>query len=331
MKRATMRDVAEYAGVSKSTVSHVINETRFVEEGTKQRVLQAINVLGYRPSRAARSLTTQSSGIVGVVVSDMNNIFFGEVIRGIEDTLREEDYSFIVSNTNETLERESQALDMLLRQRVDGIIAAATSHNWDILTEVEKLHMPIVLLDRTFENANWPFVGVNNEQGAYLGMQHIIESGHKKIGILAGLQRLTTMRKRLAGAKRALYEANLEVNDNWVISTDLEVDAARAGAFELMTMAERPTALFMNNNLLSLGTLTALQDLGLHCPTDIALVGFDDHPWAAVANPPLTVVRQPTEALGRAAAAVILDMISGDGSRSDSVVLECELIVRDSC
>ena len=204
MKRATITDVAKLAGVSKSTVSHVINSTRFVEEETKQRVLGVIADLGYYPSLVARSLTTDRTGTIGVIVSDATNSFFGDVLRGIEDILQPLNYSLVVCNTDEILERENHYIDLLLRQRVDGIIAAATSQKWEVLNRAPIQHTPVIFLDRAYEGLEGPFVGVDNQGGAYLGVKHLIDCGHREIGILAGFQRLSTMRERLAGYWQAL-------------------------------------------------------------------------------------------------------------------------------
>ncbi len=324
-----MRDVAERAGVSKTTVSHVVNETRFVEEETKQRVLQAIAELGYYPNVAARSLTTKRTGIIGVVISDASNLFFGEVLLGVEDVLQSKNYGLILCNTAEVLEREAHYLDMLLSQRVEGIIAAATSQRWAVLTEVEVQHTPIVFLDRSFEGSEGPFVGVNNKQGAYLGTQHLIESGYRQIGIIAGFQRLSTMRERLAGFRQALQEHDILLPEEWVVTSPLH--AGREAARQILSPPEPPTALFINNNQLTVGVLLAIKELGLRCPGDIALVGFDDHPWAAVSAPPLTVVRQPTRELGQIATEMLFALIDGKPPAETRVILECELIVRQSC
>ena len=183
MKRPTMGDVAARADVSKTTVSHVINNTRHVEEDTKRRVLQAIDELDYRPSAAARSLTTNRTETIGVIVSDSSNYFFAEVLRGIEDVLRLENYALLVCNTAEILEREEHYLDILIRQRVDGIIAAATSRKWGTLSQVEALHIPIVFVDRLFEGLNAPYVGVDNKEGAGLGASYLVGCGYTEIGI----------------------------------------------------------------------------------------------------------------------------------------------------
>ena len=330
MRRITMRDVAEQAGVSKATVSHVINETRFVEEATKARVREAIRSLGYRPNVAARSLTTQRTRIIGLIVSDVTNTFFGEITRGIEDVLISNNYSLMLCNTNEVLEREEYYIDILLRQGVDGIIAAATSQNWDALNEAAKLNIPIVMLDRTFDEAKSPYVGVDNRQSASLGTQHLIERGYHDIGILSGFQRLSTMRDRLAGFEDALTAANLPLREDWNISSPLSIEDGKRAMHRLMSQAERPRAVFICNNLLSLGALMGMQEMGLACPRDVAIVSFDDHPWAQVSNPPLTVLRQPTYAIGETAAHKVLKALNDGNAEISSALFNCQLIVRQS-
>lgn len=329
-KRPTISDVARMADVSKSTVSHVLNNTRFVEAETRQRVQDAIDKLGYRPSIAARSLTTKRSGTVGMIISDASNFFFSEMLRGVEDVLRPQHYGLIVCNTDEVLEHEADYLDLLVRQRVDGIIAAATSQRWAVLSEVEALRTPVVFVDRTFDDLDGPYVGVDNEGGAYLGAHHLIERGYREIGVLAGFQRLSTMRERLNGFVRALQEAGLPLRDEWIVPSPLSIEAGKAAMHQILSLTEPPRAVFVNNNLLTLGALLALEEMDLSCPVNVALVGFDDHPWAAISNPPLTVVRQPTREMGRTAANTLLELIDNREPPNRRVLLGCELIARKS-
>ena len=298
MKRPTMNDVAQQAGVSKATVSHVINSTRFVESATQERVLQAIEELDYHPNALARSLITQRTGIIGMVISDASNQFFSEMLRGAEGVLRSLNYGLIVCNTDEALEWEDHYLNLLLGQRVDGIIAAATSQRWSALSQAEQEHTPIVLVDRAYEQLEGPYIGVNNEKGAYMGGSHLIQCGYRRIGIITGLQRLSTMRERRSGFRRALQEHEIPLPDAWEVTCNLSTEGGREATRQLLSLPDRPDALFTNNNLLSLGALLAIKDMGLRCPHDVGLVGFDDHPWAAVSEPPLTVVSQPARQLG---------------------------------
>jgi DNA-binding LacI/PurR family transcriptional regulator len=276
-------------------------------------------------------LTTNRTQTIGVIVSDSSNYFFAEVLRGIEDVLRPENYARLVCNTAEILERESHYLDLLLRQRVDGIIAAATSQRWNVLNEFEMQHMPVVFLDREFEGLCGPFVGVDNTRGAYLGTTYLIECGHRRIGILAGFQRLSTMRKRLAGFRQALQEQDIRLPEEWVITSPLSIEGGREAMRRMLSLPECPTAVFTGNNLLSLGTLLAVNEASLRCPQDVALVGFDDHPWATASRPPLTVIRQPATRLGRTAAEMLLKLMDGEELPEERVILECELVSRESC
>lgn len=331
MNQATIKDVAIRAGVSKTTVSHVLNVTRFVEEETRQKVLQAIQELNYRPNAVARSLTTKRTGTVGIVVSDISNPFFGELLLGVEEVLRPQNYALIICNTNETLEYEAHYLNLLLNQRVDGIIAAATSQPWVELSNAEVQHTPIVFVDRTFKDLQDFYVGVDNKNGAYQGTQHLIRCGYRKIGILAGLDRLSTMRERLDGYCQALRDAGLPVNNEWIIPSQLSVEGGRQAMRKLFCQADSPEAVFINNNLLALGALLEMGELNLRCTEDVGIVSFDDHPWAAVSCPPLTVVRQPTRKLGQVSAEMILARINNQPVPEKRIILDCEIVERQSC
>jgi len=327
--RPTMRDVAKLAGVSVATVSHVVNGTRHVEEDTRARVLAAIRELEYRPSGIARSLATNETKTIGVVVSDIRNYFFGELVSGIEDVVRPQGYRLTLCNTAEILEREALYLDYLLEQRVDGIIAAATSRKWDVLTQIDRTHTKVVYVDRLFEGLSAPYVGVDNVGAAYEGIQYLIGKGHRKIGILAGFQRLSTMRERLLGYKQAMQDAGLDVRDEWIVKGPLGVLEGKKAMFQLLGQPDPPTAVFISNNLLSLGALLAVKEAGTRCPKGVSILGFDDHPWAAVSNPPLTVIRQPSQQVGRIAAELLLELINGE-EVDDVIRLECDLIERES-
>lgn len=330
-RRASIGDVAARAGVSKTTVSHVVNGTRLVSEPTKRRVLEAISELGYHPSAAARSLTTKRSGVIGMMISDARNEFFGELLRGVEEGLGAAGFGLMVCNTDEMLKRERKYLDLLLRQQVDGIVAAAASRDWAVLNRARSYRLPIVFVDRRFADMPGPFVGVDNEGGAYAGTAHLIDAGHRRLGLVAGFSRLSSMRERSAGFRRALQESGLTAHRDWIVSSPLKVESGRDAARRILSTSPRPTALFINNNLLTLGALLALKDLGLRCPDDVALVGFDDHPWATVAAPPITVVDQPVRAVGTTAARLLSGLMRGQEPADAETVLPCTLILRQSC
>ncbi|MBE0687723.1 MAG: LacI family DNA-binding transcriptional regulator [Anaerolineaceae bacterium] len=331
MTQTTIKDVAVRAGVSKTTVSHVINKTRFVEEETRQKVLLAIDELQFRVNTAARSLTTKRTETLGIVISDSSNHFFGELLRSIDEVIRPQNYSLIICNTNEILEHEAHYLNLLLNQRVDGIIAAATSQPWIELAKAKVQHTPIVFVDRAYDNFDGFYVGVDNQAGAYMGTQHLIQCGYRKIGILAGLERLSTMRQRLNGYCQALQESDIEVNHEWIIPSQLSIDGGQQAMRALCSLENKPDALFINNNILALGALLEMTELNLECVNDLGIVAFDDHPWAAVSNPPLTVVRQPTQKIGQYSAEMIMALINNQPVPEKQVILSCELVERQSC
>ncbi|MGC8628168.1 MAG: LacI family DNA-binding transcriptional regulator [Acidimicrobiales bacterium] len=329
--RSTIGQVATAAGVSKTTVSHVLNKTRPVSEGATQRVLDAVEQLNYWPSAAARSLRTKKSGVVGVIISDARNQFFGELLRGIEWGFGRAGYAMLVCNTDEQLQRERLYLELLMRQHVDGIIVGAASRDWPVLNTARSYHLPMVFVDRRFDQIAGPVVGVDNEGGAYLGTRHLIDDGYREIGLIAGFSRLSTIRERTAGFTRALRESGLQAPKSWVAASPLSVEGGRSAARRVLSMKRHPRALFINNNLLTLGTLLALKDLGLRCPRDVAIVAFDDHAWAPVSDPPITVVDQPVHRLGQMAAKALSDLMEGRDVDDNNLTLPCSLILRESC
>lgn len=330
MASVTIIDVAKEANVSIKTVSRVLNDEQYVKDSTREAILVAIESLGYRPNKVARSLSRSRTETIGIVVSNIANNFIGQVIRGIEDITRETNYSFIVCNTDEQLEQENNYLDLLLRHRVDGIIAAAASQKWEALGEAEKQSTPIVFLDRRFEGMEGSYVGVDNVDGAYKGTSHLIECGHKKIGVISGHSRLSSMRGRITGYRRAMSDNSLPINPEWIVESNLQVDEARQAARKILSLPDPPSALFANTNILALGALLALKDLDLRCPSDVAIVGFDDHPWAEVCDPPLTVICQPAREIGQTAAKILLGLVDGETSIITQIRLRSELIIRQS-
>lgn len=351
MARVSSKDVAKRAGVSIATVSHVINDTRFVSDETRAKVLEAIEALNYRPNAIARGLVTNSTHKIGLVISDITNPFFTAVARGVEDEISSHQYNTIFCNTDEIPEREENYLHLLATQQVDGLIIAPTGVRCETLLTLAESGIPIVLLDRKTPELEAPLVGVNNEEGAHQAIQHLINLGHRRIAYLMGIEAVSTQIDRLNGWKRALQEANLPVEDELIVRADPRfygvlpsgsgfsvrsaphrqslpsaIDVLR----DLLKPPQRPSALFVASNQLTLGALYAFRDSGLRCPDDISLVSFDDHDWAPLFNPPLTVVRQPTYRLGQTAARLLMQMINGEAVHTPAL-LPVELVIRESC
>lgn len=351
MDRVSIKDVAKQAGVSTATVSHVINETRYVSEETRQKVLAAISALDYHPSAAARSLITKSTRKIGLVIADITNPFFTAVARGVEDEINQHRYNTIFCNTDEDPSREDDYLRLLMTQQIDGLIIAPTGAPSEPLIQMAKSDIPIVLLDRQSPGVNAPLVGVANEDGTFQATQYIIGLGHERIAFVMTLDTISTQQDRLNGFRRALAEANIPLDKTWTINADprfygtsphlptspvkpsprpQNIPTAYELLRELFKSPDRPSAVILANNQLALGTLYAFKECGLQCPDDISLISFDDHDWAPIFNPPLTVVRQPTYRLGQTAASMLMRLIKGEITEAPAP-LSVELIIRESC
>ncbi|MEW5958769.1 MAG: LacI family DNA-binding transcriptional regulator [Chloroflexota bacterium] len=353
MVRVRIKDVAEHAGVSTATVSHVINRTRFVREETRHRVLEAIEVLNYQPSALARGLATNSTQTIGLIISDIANPFFTAVARGIQDEVHQHGYHTIFCNTDEEPAREAEYLRLLSARQIDGLIIAPTGVRSERLIRMNEAGLPIVLLDReTTPELEAPLVGVDNEGGTYQAIKYLIGLGHRKIAILVGLQTISTQLKRFNGYKRALQEAGLTIDQELVIYADsrsydnqlsiLETPPPRFLTNNQMTPAayhvlqkvldspNLPTAIFITNNEMMVGALHALKESGIRCPEDISVISFDDHGWAPIFTPPLTVVRQPTYELGQRAARLLMKLLNNE-EFEPPIPLPVELIIRESC
>jgi len=328
---ARISDVARRAGVSTATVSHVINGTRHVSEETRARVLAAIAELEYLPSAVARSLKTKSTGTLGVTVSDISNPYFTAIVRGIEDVASANDYNVIICNTDEDKDKEQRYLRVLLAKRIDGLIIAPTGFPSPLLETMQAAGIPIVLVDRSVEGMNLPIIKVDNEAGAYQAVSHLIQDGHQRIGIITGLPQVSTSHERYAGYERALQEHDLPTDPRLVRIGYSKPEGGFRAALDLLGADQRPTALFTTNNLMTMGALMALRHLGLSCPGDVAIIGFDDHDWAPIFVPPLTVVSQPTYEVGTTAAELLIGIVRGMRRETLDHVLPTKLIVRGSC
>jgi LacI family transcriptional regulator len=353
MARARSKDVAKHAGVSIATVSHVVNGTRFVSDETRQKVLDAIEALNYRPNAVARGLATNSTRKIGLVISEISNPFFTVAARGVEDEFLRHGYNIVLCDTDEDPERENNCLHLLATQQIDGLIISPTGVRSTSLLAMAESGMPIVQIDRGSPDLAVPLIGVNNEEGAYQATRYLIGLGHQRIACLINLDVISTQRERLKGWERALREADLPVSEDLIVRADphfygIRSDTAGSlplvspgtqpqrvpSAYELLQdilkSPGRPSALFVASNQLTLGTLYAFRTCGLRCPEDISLISFDDHDWAPLFSPPLTVVCQPAYRLGQAAAQLLMQMINGE-SVEVPPPMPVELIVRASC
>lgn len=332
-KSLTVEDVAREAGVSTATVSRVFNRTARVSDKTMQKVLKAARKLNYRPSRVARRLRVKSSQsmVVGLIIPDMENPFFSEIARGVEDVAYRSHHAVMICNTDEDAEKEKFYIDTLLDERTSGMIAALTSGNVKYVQRLVDEGYPVVCVDRRQKIGHTDVVTVDNKGGAYQAVRRLIELGHRRIGIINGIKGLSTTRERFEGYRKALKEAGIGVDSKMVTYGNSRQDGGSRQAKRLLALEERPTAIFSTNNLMTLGCLEQMYKQGIRIPADMAIIGFDDMPWAVALNPPLTAVRQPGYELGTTAAELLIKRLAEPGRSTSSIELSPELVVRASC
>lgn len=328
----TIKDVARRAGVSSTTVSYVINKTRFVSPDTEARIRQAIQELDYRPNHIARSLRAKRTMTVGMIVSDIANPFYADVVRGVEDVLSEKHYSLILCNTDEVPERELATLQLLAQKKVDGLIIVATGCNVDPLREANNAGLPIVLVDRQLPGDWLDTVLVDDQSGAYEATRHLLQLGHRRIGAILGRTGISTTDRRRQGYETALHDFGVAVDLALIQNGYSTIEGGVAAAGILLDLDPRPTAIFAANNLMTVGLFLTIKQRGLRCPEDMAVVSFDDMVWLSAFTPGLTTITQPNYDLGKQAAELLMDRLTGKSPTSPRiVVLPSRLIVRESC
>ena len=327
----TVKEVAERAGVSTATVSRALSGTGGVREPVRARILEAAQELSYRPNRAARDLRVRSSRAVGVLIPDIENPFFTSLVCGIEDILGKTDYSLLLASYNEDPAQEERRLEFFRADGVRGLIFAASRSPSRLYTELGKAGMALVAASRDVTRLPVDQVTVANQDGAYAATSHLIQLGHKRIAMINGPLALTTARDRQAGYEQALHEAGLPLDETLVMHSVFKQTGGYSAMQQLLSSPAPPTAVFAGSNLLTLGALQAIHERHLAIPDEIAIVGFDEMPWAMSLRPPLTTVAQPAFDVGRTAAELLLARVREPALPRRQVVLETRLIVRSSC
>lgn len=328
---ATVKEVAQRARVSTATVSRVLSGSAGVREPLRSRVLDAARVLSYRPNRAARDLRVRSSRTIGVLIADIENPFQTSVVFGIENVVKETSYSLILASYDEDPAQEARRLQTFRAEGVCGLIFVASREPSPLYTEMRKSGVALVAVSRAVSRLRVDEVTVSNRDGAYSATSHLIQLGHKRIAFINGPLVLTTARDRQLGYEDAFHDAGLPIDPRLVVHCDFKHAAGHLAMRQLLDLDSPPTAVFGGSNLVTLGALQAIHERRLEVPDQIAIVGFDEMPWAVSLRPPLTTVGQPAFEVGRTAAELLLDRIRRPVAPRRQVVLETRLIVRSSC
>ncbi|MBC7320565.1 LacI family DNA-binding transcriptional regulator [bacterium] len=333
---ATIKDVAERAGVSVMTVSRVINNSRYVSQETREKVERAMKELGYVPNALAHGLITKRTHVLGLIVSDITNPFFTTIARGVEDTAIKNGFNIILCNTDEDVEKEEKYIDLLLRKRVEGIILSpADCNKRDGIERIIMRNVPLVLIDRCIDGLNLDCVYSDSISGAYELTKYLVSLGHKRIGIIVGPRRISTARDRIEGYKKALQEAGIPIDEaliRW--GEKYSREDGYKNTKELLATNSPPTAIFGGNRLITVGILKAIRELGLKIPDDISVVSFDEVEDMSVTNPFLTVVSQDSYKMGVIAVECLLKRIKEKDksfNAPQNIVLQPELVIRESC
>jgi LacI family transcriptional regulator len=327
----TIVQVADRAGVSIATVSRVFADPDRVSDELRERVVQVAKALGYQPSRVARTLRVGTSLTIGVVIPDIQNPFFTGVVRGIERVLLEAGYMLLLGNSDEIPEREARILATLRAEGVAGIVFVPIANKSSVYERLAHSPFPIVAVDRLPAGLRIDLVTVNNTQASREAVEHLLALGHSNIALIGGPQLHSTAREREHGYELAMRGARITMRAELTQYGDFREQGGYDSMRALLALPEPPTAVFVANNLMTLGALRALHEAGRGIPHDVALIGFDDMPWAASLNPPLTAVVQPAHDLGATAAELLLARIADPQRSVRHVVLETELVIRASC
>ena len=325
-----IKDVADLAEVSTATVSRVLADKPNVRPEVKERVMTAVKELGYRPNRVARNLRSNKSNIIGLIVSDIENPFFQQVSRAVEDVALSSGYSVILCNTDEDPQKEMRYLQLLYDENVAGVILSPTRKSTEDFSRIEALHIPMVVIDRHIKGGGFDNVITDNIQSARTIISHLIAQGRKRIGGVFGVGS-STGRDRREGYLQALKEHGLEADPDLIkFGNPKDADGFQATK-DLLQLPEPPDAIFTSNSLLAAGALQALKARGIVIPEEIAFASFDETRWASLTDPPITVIAQPTYEIGQTAASMLIKRIEDPSRAIREVTLTTKLIVRKSC
>jgi LacI family transcriptional regulator len=329
--KITIVDVAAEAGVSFGTVSRVINNDVHVKQETRERVLKAMQQLGFVANRQARSLAGGKSDSIGVLVPDLGTGYIGEIIRGIDAELSLTDLDLILYTTHRTASKEANYVANLAKGMVDGLLLVLPRSPADFIGALTQRGFPFVLIDHQGTGHDCPAVGAMNWQGGFNATEYLIKLGHQRIGFITGWKDLGCALDRLDGYRSALRTYHISEEPELIYEGTFFQPDGFAGASTLLDRPHPPTAIFASNDVMAMGVMDAVRNRGLRVPEDVSVIGFDDIPQASLIRPALTTISQPLEKMGRVATQMLLDLLHQPDKKIDRIELPTQLVVRDSC
>ncbi len=326
----TIYDVAKRAGVSIATVSAVLNRTAYVSPELMKRVKLAVDELDYTINHLAHSLQTRKTRTVGMLIPDMGNPdpFYGQVVRGAEDVLRKKGYLLILGHTYNQVEEQSRYLSAFRSRLVDGVLLFQVPGQDSELQRMLDKKQPLVFVGRIPAGLSADVVATDIAGGTKAGVAHLASRGHRRIGLITVEKSMSVSEARVTGWKQALRSSKLPADDTLIVKTELNAEAGRVAALRLLDLADRPTAIFADNLVITTGVLKALQEKGLACPEDVELVSSDDAEWLDVFHPPISTIVQPSYEVGTSAAEILLKRIKHPKRPAETVLLKPRLKIR---
>lgn len=329
---ATMKDIARRTGLGLATISSYFNGGN-VREKNRIKIEEAIEELHYEVNEVARGLKTNATRTIGVVIPELNNTFCAEIITGMEDVLRSHGYATIVCDCRTDKKLEREAVEFLIRRRVDGIINMPVDEEGNHLKRFQKMGKPIVLIDRKIQGIDCDSVLVDNKKAAEDAVRYFIERGHRNIGIIGGPEEVFTAQERMAGYYKALESAGIPVSESLIWHGDYTIQGGVRGLEELVQNNPEMTAVFVTNYEMTMGAMIGVNELGIRIPEQLSMIGFDNLQFARACNPKLTIVAQPTDGIAREVAKVMLNHLENAGETSGELFsekLETEIIAGKS-
>lgn len=326
----TIKDIAEAADVSVTTVSRVLNDKPDVSPNTRKKVLKKINELGYKPNSIARGLALQKTNTLGLIIPDISNPFFPDIARGVEDMANKNGYSIIFCNTDNEQKKEKEAIELMKEKQVDGILLSLSTINKKELKELRNVEYPVVQIDRKVPQIDYPSITIDNYKSAYTATEHLIKSGHQKIAHITGDLGTITGSKRLKGFKKAMNEANLNIKDSYIKKGNYSKKSGYQNMLDLLKSNNPPSAVFIANDLMSVGAYQAVFELDLSIPEDISIIGHDNIDVTKLLNPTLSTMAQPKYELGHKAVQILIEEIESNNLNNEKIVLTTEFKNRNS-
>jgi len=325
----TIKDVAAIAGVSPSTVSRILNGKSNAKQ-TLDKVNKAIERLKYKPNALAKGLKSKKTGILALVVPDIGYPLFPELAKGVEKAAESFGYEVSIFNTTESVKRERECLERLVRGWVDGVIFCQVSRQSDNFLLLANRNIPLVLIDRVIEGVPISVVLIDNVKAGYTATSHLVEFGHTKIGCISGPSHILSSNERVLGYKMSLREHNIQIDNSLIVTGNHRIRSGYDAMNILLNTHEEINAVFAGNDLMALGAIISIKERGLNIPDDIAIIGFDDIPLDNLIEPSLSTMAQPVERMSFEAVRILVNQIKDRNSAQERIVIEADLVIRHS-